>query len=177
MIEKVCLLCKCVFEYDGGQRGQSTRRFCDKVCRNKHNGIKNRGKRYYSKANDERQEENAQWSEGKVECLICKNNKKENRYFNRVGSHVFYYHHVTAREYKEMFGFDTIKGILSPELRKVYQDNNFANKKVVVDINLVEKGVGTRFKKSHKGGKYKRSEETLTRLKKMGGSNKRPRKT
>lgn len=82
--------------------------------------------------------------------------------FKRVCSHVRQAHGMSAREYKEEFGLDVKKGILSDEDREVMRRHALANK---MDEQLRKAGAKTRFKKGQEGlGKFKRSQQTRERL-------------
>lgn len=71
---------------------------------------------------------------------------------------------MTAREYRELYGFDLIKGQLSPDLYIIKREKALINK---MDKQLMKAGKPSRFKKGQKGlGVYKRSQQTQDRLKK-----------
>ncbi len=89
-------------------------------------------------------------------CLICKKD------FIRPVSHCVQKHNVNARQYKEMFGLDLKKGIAAQEYKDKMRAYVFKNG---IDKLLAKNGTKTRFIKDHKIN-YKRSEQTLTRLKK-----------
>ena len=92
-----------------------------------------------------------------IKCKIC------DKSFKRVCSHVRQTHGVSAREYKEAFGLDVKKGILSNEDRKIMHDYALANG---MDEQLKKAGKATRFKKGTPGlGVYKRSAQTIERFK------------
>src|SRR3990170_2004800 len=46
-----------------------------------------------------------------IPCFICF------LFFEQVGSHVCQIHQMTAREYREQFGFDVKRGMITDELR------------------------------------------------------------
>jgi ROS/MUCR transcriptional regulator protein len=92
-----------------------------------------------------------------MECLICGKN------FKRVCSHARQSHGVSAREYKEAFGLDVRKGILSSEDSKLMREYALANG---MDEQLKKAGKATRFKKGTPGlGVYQRSAQTIERFK------------
>lgn len=96
----------------------------------------------------------------KIKCLIC------GLSFKRVCSHVRLAHGVSAREYKEEFGLDVRRGIMTDAGRAVMREHAYRNHE-----RLKLAGVNTRFKKGQKDlGKFKRSEQTLERLHTMNGS-------
>lgn len=92
-----------------------------------------------------------------MKCLIC------NKDFIRVCRHAQQKHGVMAREYKEMFGLDVKKGILDDESREVLR--KYA-KEYQAHKNFVGKGEKFWFKKGESNN-YKRSEQTIKRLKKQ----------
>lgn len=93
----------------------------------------------------------------KIQCKICK------KYFKRVCGHVRQKHGLSAREYKIKFGYDVIRGIMTPEDREKMRRLALENK---MDQQLLRAGEKTRFKKKQPGlGIYKRSDQTMQRLK------------
>jgi hypothetical protein len=97
----------------------------------------------------------------KIQCQICK------LFYRKVISHVWQRHNMTGREYKEMIGVDQNKGLIHEDHRNLLHDHALKNKELVIDVNLLRKGVSTRYKKGTPNiGKYKRSAQTLARLKK-----------
>jgi DNA-directed RNA polymerase subunit RPC12/RpoP len=91
-----------------------------------------------------------------MKCLIC------GKEFGRVCRHAQMKHGVSAREYKEMFGLDVKKGILSDDDRKIMKEHA---KKQESHKNFIGKGEKYWFKKGVSVN-YTRSEETMKRLKK-----------
>lgn len=91
----------------------------------------------------------------KIKCLIC------GLEFKRVCAHVRQAHGMTAREYKEEFGLDVSKGIMTDEDREIMRRHAYANG---MDKQLREAGAKTRFSEGHSLGKYPRSQQTLKRL-------------
>lgn len=72
-------------------------------------------------------------------CEIC------GQYFDRVLSHVRQKHNMQAREYKELYGFDLIKGITSQKSKLKSREAALKNYDEVIARNLLEKGKATRF--------------------------------
>ena len=135
------------------------RTFCSKKCRLKDLYRKN-GKRQAQWLRDKKDKEASIPSKDKIQCLIC------GRWYRRVGTHIYYRHGITAREYRQEYGFDLIKGQLSDDLKELYSKNSIKSRK-----NL-EKGKKHQFKKGQKGiGVYARSVESLERIKAMGMAN------
>ena len=91
----------------------------------------------------------------KIKCKIC------GKEFKRVCAHVRQIHLISAREYKEEFGYDVKKGIMTEEGREVMRQH-------AIDNGMGEKlkvlGSKTRFKKGEPVPTYKRSEQTLAKL-------------
>lgn len=87
--------------------------------------------------------------DGKPICHIC------GKGYDKLMSHVYQTHEITARDYKIEFGLDLNQGIMSEEskekARKAVEENYDS---IVVD-NLLTKGVGTRFEKGHSRTKGK----------------------
>jgi len=94
-----------------------------------------------------------------IQCQIC------GKWFRQVGSHIFMTHGITAREYREAYGFDVKKGQLPADYKELKHDQAIENG---MDTRLQKAGIKTRFKKGQKGlGLYHRSPQTMTRLKNM----------
>lgn len=95
-----------------------------------------------------------------IDCLIC------GRKFVRPCTHVRQVHKMSAREYKEEFGLDVKKGIMTDEQKDIMREHTKKNYDVVVKENLLKKGKKSRLKKGEKII-YVRSEQTLERLRKQ----------
>jgi len=120
----------------------------------------------YKFHNKKHRQYNAEWQrnrhdarrtgEGLIECQIC-----GKRYY-QVGSHVVQTHgYNSAREYREVFGFDVKRGQLEENLRKVKSKQVFDNG----TYKNLKKGKVYWFKKGDRtAGRYTRSYETLARL-------------
>jgi hypothetical protein len=98
---------------------------------------------------------------GYLVCHICNRGG-----FRALGTHVRQAHKDVVsdmREYKEMFGLEVKKGILTEELRKLKADKVWENETV---LNLFgEKSINSRFKKGGKGRtRDKVSEQTRRKL-------------
>lgn len=97
--------------------------------------------------------------DGLPKCEIC------GKFFDRVISHVRQKHEMNEREYKKEFGFDLKKGICSKESSEKTRVRTLENYDKVIDLNLVTKGVKTRFRQGHEGRtRDKVSEQTRIRL-------------
>jgi hypothetical protein len=97
--------------------------------------------------------------EGKPKCEIC------GQHFDRVVSHVRQKHKLSALEYKKQFGFDVKKGICSQRSKNLSRSKAFENYNKVIQLNLINKGLSTRFKKGSKGRtKEQISEQSRIRL-------------
>lgn len=102
-----------------------------------------------------------QYAIGKIQCVLCKG------FYKKICSHVVQKHDITSKEYKQLLGKDTKKGLICNTSRAIAQARNKENYKIVVKENLIKKGTPSRFKKGQTGiGKYKRSKQTIERLKK-----------
>lgn len=97
--------------------------------------------------------------DGQVLCEVC------GLYFDRVATHVRQKHNLLAVAYKKMYGFDTKKGICSPQSAEISRKNNKAHYDRVVVQNLLKGGLKSRFKEGSIGRrKDKVSEQTRLRL-------------
>lgn len=153
--EKVCFHCGKVFT---PKLNANNIKFCSVSCRNKN---------YYRKHN--RKEEQREYNQKKllarflknelVQCQICK------RWFRQVGSHIWQKHGITAREYREQFGFDVKKGQLPKDYRELKAEQAFEGG----GVKNLERGKQFWFKKGQVGvGVYTRSRQTQERLKQQG---------
>ena len=97
--------------------------------------------------------------DGKIVCHICGNA------YTKLGSHVFQKHNMTSREYKEMFGLEVGRGLITEEHRQHLKSQVMRNYDKVVADNLIKGGAGTRYKVGGAGRpKSKLSEQTLRKL-------------
>ena len=129
--------------------------FCSSSCRNKYH---NRKRLKYHKIwfRNHRQKVLLKEYKHLIQCLIC------NKWFRQVGSHIVQVHGCTAREYREDYGFDVRRGQLTTELREIKAKHVFRNK----TVGNLKLGKKYRFTKNTAGlGRYKRSRQTLERLK------------
>lgn len=95
-------------------------------------------------------------SSKKVKCEIC------SKYYVQVGTHIVQRHKMTAREYRKELGFDVKRGQI-PDWYRVIKSTQAIECGGVKNLKLGKKFW---FKKGDKrAGKYKRSEQTLNRLK------------
>ena len=94
---------------------------------------------------------------GKIQCLIC------GKFFRRVCRHAQQTHGVTAREYKEEFGLDVKKGILTRADREHMEEKTRSNG----TIKNLKAGEEFRFEKGVSNN-YTRSPQTVERLRKQG---------
>ena len=102
-----------------------------------------------------------QYEEGKIQCFICKG------WYKKICSHTTQRHNLDAKAYKKLMGKDNKKGLICEKSKELARQRNKENFDIVVKENLLKKGAETRFKEGHKLGKYKRSPQTLERLKKQ----------
>jgi hypothetical protein len=97
-----------------------------------------------------------QYEPGKIKCQIC------GKYYNQVGSHIYWTHKMTAREYRLEYGFDLKRGQLTQELREIKAQHVFDNG----TVKNLNKGKKFWFVKGdRRAGKYQRQPETIMRLK------------
>ena len=92
-------------------------------------------------------------------CHIC------GKAFNKILSHARQVHKVSAREYKETYGLDVKKGIMSPKSTSLARQRVYENYDVSIENNLLDRGKKSRYKEGHKGRtKDQVSEQTRRRL-------------
>lgn len=92
-------------------------------------------------------------------CHIC------GKGFRKLLSHVWQKHELYGNEYKEMFGLDKKKGIMSEEAKELLRQRVKENYDKVVTKNLLKGGEGSRFKAGGTGRtKDKISEQTRRQL-------------
>lgn len=98
--------------------------------------------------------------EGRPICHIC------GKAFNKLMTHVYYKHGMTALEYKKEFGLDLHNSIMSETSREKARQNNKRNWDKI-KANL-EKGAPFRYKEGHQGRTSdKVSPQTKKRLKSL----------
>ena len=96
---------------------------------------------------------------GRPICNIC------GRSFKKLISHVIQTHSMTGLQYKDLFGYDRYKSIMSKDSRYLARMNAIKNYPKIKD-NLLVSGRSTRFKIGHSGRtKDKISPQTERRLK------------
>lgn len=94
-------------------------------------------------------------SSNKIQCLICL------RWYRQVGTHIVQRHELTARQYREKFGFDVKRGMLPIDLKELKAEKTINNG----TVENLKKGYKQWFKKGQIGvGIYKRSPQTMERL-------------
>jgi hypothetical protein len=146
---------KCIFcgkEFENKKNAHNVK-YCSIVCRNKE---------YYKRSGgaDAQREYLEKYrlkdSRPKIKCQIC------GKFFRQVGSHIVQRHGITAREYREEYGFDVKKGQLPEDYRKLKAEQAVE----CGGIKNLKSGKKFWFKKGQKGiGKYRRSKQTMDRLK------------
>jgi predicted nucleic acid-binding Zn ribbon protein len=133
-----------------------SRTYCSPECRNK-----TYAQRYKeSRTNWQRAKRDKEAmipSPDKVQCQICK------KYYVQVCSHIYLVHGMEARDYKKKYGLDIKRGNVPKWYRKEKGEITLENKTY---RNLLETGKKFWFKKGDKTiGRYKRSPQTMERLK------------
>ena len=131
----------------------NNQQYCNKKCRNKRTYLKRGGAEAQRAYLDKRR---ALDTREKIQCLIC------GKWYRQVGTHIVLMHGITAREYREEYGFDIKRGQLPKDLRELKGGQVFENK----TVENLKQGKKFWFKKGQKGvGVYKRSKQTMERLK------------
>jgi len=90
----------------------------------------------------------------KIQCAICW------RYFVKPWAHVYQHHNMTAREYRIKYGFDVKRWQVTDEHRELLAEHVFENG----TVNNLKAWEVYRFAKWKPVPKYKRSKQTLERL-------------
>ena len=137
------------------------KKFCSITCRNRYYYEKRGGAKY---SRDYAYRRTLKNNLPKIQCQIC------GRWYRQIGSHVVQAHgYKTAREYRRDFGFDLKKGQLPEDYRK----EKAMLARTRGGIKNLKKGKKFWFKKGQKGvGIYKRSKQTLIRLRDLFKFNK-----
>lgn len=132
-------------------------KFCSKKCRDKFHNKKNYNsekQRFYL---DRKRQKN---TEGLIQCSIC------GKYYKFLDPHLRQTHKMSVKEYKEEYGINRSRGLITNEIKKIKRDYVKETYPKIIENNLIKKGKKTRFVKGDKTlGKYKRREETLQTLK------------
>lgn len=146
-IRKTCKVC-------GGPLPPRFRTFCSKKCRQY--DINQRHSKAHTIWQRKRRDTAAMKpSKDKIQCLLC------GKWYRQVGGHIYQVHKMTARDYREMVGFDVKRGQLPKDLRQLKKEHVFENK----TVKNLKAGKRFRFKKGQEGvGIYQRSAQTLERL-------------
>lgn len=135
----------------------AVRKFCSKTCRQKHY---NTSRREYQRLWQLRKGDIAREKrEVLIQCKVC------GRKFVQIGSHVVQHHgYTSARQYREEWDYDVKRGMVPEYYRKIKAEKVFENGTVK---NLLA-GKKHWFQPGQKElGKYRRSAQTMARLKKQ----------
>lgn len=151
-----CLTCGGVVPPKINNVGGNKKLYCSTLCRNKAYYKKKGGAEAQREYIDKiRQKDNR----GKIKCEIC------GKYYRQVGSHVWGTHRITAREYREAYGFDVKRGQLPEDYRKLKAEQAIE----CGGVKNLKLGKKFWFKKGDpRVGRYTRSKQTLERLKHNG---------
>ena len=87
----------------------------------------------------------AKSTDGRLICHIC------GQPFVKLGSHVVQKHGMTSRQYKQMFGLEVGRGLITNEHKQHLRDCVMRNYDKVVAENLIEYGDSARFTPGHPG--------------------------
>jgi hypothetical protein len=150
MIIKNCKKCGKVFTATS-----NSQKFCSQLCRNR-TYYDNRGGAEYQR--EYLYKKSLKNGKHKIQCHIC------GKWYRQVGTHIVQTHKITARQYREEYGFDVKRGQLPNDLRERKARHVFMNK----TVNNLKSGKKFWFKRGQEGiGVYKRSQQTLERLKNL----------
>jgi len=153
---RTCPTCHKVFAVEG--KGNSRRRYCTVVCRNKE--YTNRYREWRTAHQLAKYDAKALVPHpDKLQCLVC------GRWYKQLGSHVVLRHgYKTAREYREEQGLDVKKGLTTGAYRQLLSDQVFETG----TVNNLKNGAKYRFVPNDtRAGRYKRSAQTTIRLKQL----------
>lgn len=134
------------------------RTYCSPRCRNKEYG--QRYKELRRKWAQDKRGEAPEVDGTKVQCPIC------DKWYVQLGTHAIQAHEYdTAREFKEDSGLDVKRGVVPEWYRELKGKQALSNG----TWKNLSKGKKFWFKKGSKiAGRYKRSPQTLRRLRKQG---------
>jgi predicted transcriptional regulator len=125
-------------------KAKRQRTFCSTPCRQK-----DTNKRHYQRTKAwqkaERDRKASIWSPDKLKCKICK------RYYVQVGTHVYYEHGLTAREYREQYNLPVKRGVVPRWYREQKGNQALENK----TYKNLESGKRYRYKKGDKRAKVR----------------------
>ena len=148
MTQKICKQCNKEFTPDNPQTRNV--KFCSKECREKFY--------YHNYRKGYAQAKRGEYAPNKIKCALCE------RWYVQIASHVQQVHGMSAREYKEHLGLDVKRGLILEDYREVKRETQ--DPKTLQNLN---KGKKFWFKKgSTTAGRYKRSKQTMERLRKQG---------
>lgn len=72
-------------------------------------------------------------------CHVC------GQAHNKLGNHIYYKHHMTTRQYKDLFELTQNSKLTTPEYRQMMRIYNNNYSPLVVKKNLLEGGTRTRY--------------------------------
>ena len=146
MDKKICLIC-------GKELISKQKKYCGEKCRTKFYNKKHYNPERQKAYLDKKRQENI---EGLIQCKIC------DKYYKFLGPHVRQTHKITLDEYKEEFGLNKTKSLITEEIKKIKREYVKKIYPEVVENNLIKKGRKTRYIKGDiRAGNYERREETL----------------
>jgi len=126
-------------------------------CRDQRYKIVNAA-RIKQRTDDNNHKKYNQYEEGKEQCVICEG------WFWAVCHHAAQRHKVNHKDYKRLIGADVSKSRITPLLKQIKKEYVFANH----TVENLKAGAPTRYIHGDKrAGNYKRSPETIARLKKQ----------
>lgn len=96
---------------------------------------------------------------GMVVCHIC------GKAFDKLQQHIYYVHHMSKEEYCDKYGLDHKAQLTSKRYNIKMHDYAL---QYDMDKQLIRTGKATRFQKGHDKANYKRSEQTVERLREQG---------
>lgn len=132
-------------------------KYCGDICMRKYTYEKR--KAVWTARNLITRETRGKFAKDKLQCPHCK------KYYRKLASHTWQVHEVRHTELKNDLGLDKKKGLIPESDKEVLRKHVINNYDVVVKENLITKGTNTRLKKGEYI-KYKRSKQTIDRLKK-----------
>lgn len=148
---KICAYRDCSKIIERTSSKANNKKYCSPECRQNEYDASGKTKEIRDKANHSKYNK---YAKGKQQCVLCQG------WYWAVCHHATQAHNINEREYKEMIGKDHKKGLITPDLKEL-------RARQVVEtgtINNLKKGIHNRYKKGDRVGTYKRSAETMQRL-------------
>lgn len=134
----------------------NNKKFCSPECRQVFSYESGSERARWTRANGKEAQRRAKYAPGKIQCLECLG------WYRAPVMHAWQKHCMTEADYKKKHGLDHGKGLLIASLKEKKSEQVFENG----TVKNLKKGKSHQFKKGdHSLGTYKRSKQTMERLK------------